>query len=108
MDAETLTLRRATAGDAAAIARLVELEEARPLTGEVLVAEVDGRVTAALSVLDGRAVADIFRPTAELVAMLRTRRDALIRTSRYSHVDSTERPRGLRRLLVRRRAEVAA
>jgi hypothetical protein len=75
----TLTMRLATAGDAAAVGRLVDLEEARPLDGEVLVAELDGRVVATLSVPEDRAVADIFRPTAELVAMLRTRREQLAR-----------------------------
>jgi hypothetical protein len=100
----TLTLRPATEDDAAAVARLVELEEALPLTGEVLLAELDSRVIAAVSVREDRAVADIFRPTAELVAMLRTWRDAHIRARRLSYAGPAERPRGLRRLLTRRPA----
>jgi hypothetical protein len=103
-----LTLRPATGDDAVAVARLVELEEARPLAGEVLVAELDGHVIAALSVLEDRAVADIFRPTAELVAMLRARREALIRARRFSYAGSAERARGIRRLLTRRHAEALA
>jgi hypothetical protein len=78
MHERTLTLRRATADDAAAVARLVELEEARPLPGEVLLADVDGRVIAAVSVREDRAVADIFRPTAELVVLLRKWRDVRV------------------------------
>ena len=89
----SLTLRRATDDDAAALARLVELEEAVPLTGAVLLAELDGQVLAAVSVREDRAVADIFRPTAELVAMLRAWRDALIRARRLSYMGAAEPPR---------------
>jgi hypothetical protein len=103
MHQDSLTLRIATAEDAEALARLVELEEARPLRGEVILAELDGRVMAALSVHDDRAVADIFRPTAEIVAMLRARRGALIRARRFPEVIAP-RSRGMRGL-VRRRAK---
>jgi hypothetical protein len=102
------TMRPATSRDVTAVARLVELEEARPLSGEVLLAEVDGRVIAALSVREDRAVADIFQPTAEIVAMLRTRREQLIRARRFSNVASPERTWGLRRLLARRDLASAA
>jgi hypothetical protein len=104
MHERTLTLRPATEDDAAAVARLVELEEALPLTGELLLAEFDGRVIAAVSVREDRAVADIFRPTAELVAMLRTWRDARIRARRLSSADAAERPHSPRGLLTRRPA----
>jgi hypothetical protein len=104
----TLTLRPATEDDAVAVARLVELEEALPLTGDVLLAELDGYVIAAVSVREDHAVADIFRPTAELVAMLRTWRDALIRVRRFPDAGPAERPRGLRGLLTRRRARTAS
>ena len=67
----SITLRHATAADAAALARLAELEEAAPLTGDVLVAERGGAVVAALAPADDRAVADIFLPTAYAVRMLR-------------------------------------
>jgi hypothetical protein len=105
MYAGTLTLRPAAEHDAAAVARLIELEEAPPLTGAVLLAEVDGRVIAAVSVRENRAVADIFRPTAELVAMLRTWRAVLIRARRFSSsAGVAERPHGVRGLLARRPA----
>jgi hypothetical protein len=71
MNDTTLTLRRAEPADAAALDRLVELEEAAPLRGDVLVAERGGAVVAALTPADDRAVADIFLPTARAVKMLR-------------------------------------
>jgi hypothetical protein len=72
------TIRPARPDDAAALARLAELEEAAPLTGRVLVAETGGEPIAALGVDDGRAVADIFRPTASAVRMLRGCRAELV------------------------------
>jgi hypothetical protein len=106
MPDDMLILRRSTALDAAAIDRLVELEEAEPVVGESLVAELDGTVVAAVALADGRAVADIFRPTAELVRMLRDRREQLIRARRLPA--SATRPRGLRRLLAGRKTRVPA
>src|SRR5829696_3235398 len=78
MHRSNLIIRVAKSADAAAIARLVELEEAPPLTGDALVAELDGTIIAALSMRDGRAVADPFRPTAATVRMLRHWRTELI------------------------------
>ena len=65
-----LTLRYAHAGDAAALDRLAQLDSSHPPRGVVLVAEVGGDVWAAISLDDGHAVADPFRPTGELVALL--------------------------------------
>jgi hypothetical protein len=67
-----LVLRPATSADAAALERLAALDSARPLTGEVMLASAGGDVRAALSLQTGRAVADPFYPSAELVALLRT------------------------------------
>ena len=71
--ASTIVIRRAVTGDIAGLARLATLDSARPLTGEILVAEHDGHPRAALSLHDGRAIADPFLPTAGDVALLRTR-----------------------------------
>ena len=68
-----LRLRPADAHDGASLRRLAALDSARPLRGEVLVAEADDVVVAALSLDDGRTVADPMRPTAEVVDLLRTR-----------------------------------
>ena len=64
------TLRLAVPADAEAVDRLAQLDSRRAPRGTVLVAEVGGELWAAMSVDDGHAVADPFRPTGELVAML--------------------------------------
>jgi hypothetical protein len=53
--------------------RLAELDSQRPVTGPALVGEIDGRPAAAISLADGRVVADPFRPTADVVELLRLR-----------------------------------
>jgi len=68
-----LVLRRAAAEDEGALARLARLDSAPRLTGEVLVAEVDDHIVAAIPVGGGRAIADPFRPTADVVELLRAR-----------------------------------
>lgn len=69
----TLVIRVATRLDHAELRRLAALDSAPPLRGAVLVAQADGRIDAALSLEEGRAVADPFRPTAGLVEVLRAR-----------------------------------
>jgi hypothetical protein len=71
--AARLTLRHATAADAAALARLAALDSSRVPSGELLVGELDGVLVAALSVDTGAAIADPFEPTAAVVAALRVR-----------------------------------
>lgn len=70
---ETLTIRSATQADAVALHRLAALDSASPPTGEMLVAEVDGELWAALDVDTGVAIADPFQPSGELVGLLRFR-----------------------------------
>ena len=107
MSDHILTIRPATTLDAFAVARLVEMEEADPLAGDALLAELDGAVIAAVSLRDDRVVADIFRPTADVARMLRDRREQLIRAREFSYPGSAGRPR-IRRLLPLRRAEKPA
>lgn len=73
-DAETLTIRMAVPADAAAILRLAELDSApQPDAVPTLLAEVEGELRAALP-LDGRPpIANPFRHTAGLVAVLAAR-----------------------------------
>ena len=66
-----LVLRPATSVDTADLERLAALDSARPLEGDVLLAYAGGDVRAALSLESGRAVADPFYPSAELVDLLR-------------------------------------
>lgn len=69
----TLVIRRARDDDGAVLWRLAALDSAAALDGEILLAEVDGQPHAAVSLTDGRHVADPFRRTAELVDLLRLR-----------------------------------
>jgi len=70
---DAVVIRRAFPEDAPALARLAALDSRRPLTGDILLAERDGAILAALSLDDGRVAADPFEPTADLVALLRVR-----------------------------------
>ena len=75
--AERLVLRRSTAEDAPALARLARLDSAPRPRGEMLVAEVDDRIVAAVPFDGGPAIADPFRPTADIVELLRARAELL-------------------------------
>jgi hypothetical protein len=66
-----LVLRPATSADSDGLERLAALDSARPLSGDVLVAAAGGELRAALSLDSGRAVADPFWPSGELVVLLR-------------------------------------
>ena len=70
---ERLVLRRAAAEDELAVARLARLDSAPRPRGEMLVAEVDGKILAAVPVGGGRAIADPFAATADLVDLLQAR-----------------------------------
>jgi hypothetical protein len=68
-----LALRLAGPDEADELAELAELDSQRPLTGDVLVALLDGELVAAMSLEDGRVVADPLVRTLEERALLRTR-----------------------------------
>src|SRR3954471_22897687 len=70
---ERVVLRRAQRQDAHALDRLAALDGVRRPAGELMLAEVDGEILAAVPVAGGRAIADPFRPTADLVDLLRAR-----------------------------------
>ena len=67
----SLTLRHANASDSDRLVRLAALDSSRVPSGELLVAELDGRLVAALSVDTGAAIADPFEHTAAIVESLR-------------------------------------
>jgi hypothetical protein len=75
--ANTYVIRLATEHDAADLRRLAALDGARPLTGRILIGELDGAPAAALSLKTGRSIADPFRFTDRLLIHLRTRGAAL-------------------------------
>jgi hypothetical protein len=73
----TMIIRRTTPGDVDALRRLAALDSKRPIESDALVAEVDGELLAAVSLTGDEAIADPFRHTADLVAMLEMRADQL-------------------------------
>jgi hypothetical protein len=68
-----IALRRADADEADDLRELAALDSKRPLTGEAIVALVDGRLVAAISLDDLRIVADPLVPTADVRVLLRQR-----------------------------------
>lgn len=73
-------IREVREGDETRLRALAELDGARPLSGPALVAMVRTEAWAALSLRDGRAIADPFRPSAATVALLRVRATQLTGT----------------------------
>lgn len=74
---QNVTFRHSTPADETRLTRLAALDSARPLHGPALVAEADSRLLAALPLGSGRAIADPFEPTAELVELLDLHREQL-------------------------------
>ena len=70
-------MRRATADDSARIRTLALLDNKRVPAGPFLVGEIDGELVAARSLSTGTVVADPFRLTSDIVAMLRLRADQM-------------------------------
>jgi hypothetical protein len=71
---QSLTIRMAGPADDAALTRLAQLDSASPVgTAAVLVAALDGELVAALPREDGRTIANPFRRTADVVALLEAR-----------------------------------
>ena len=73
LPADTSVIRLATKADADDLRRLAALDSARPLTGRILIGEIDGVPAAARSLETGRTIADPFLPTARLSTYLRLR-----------------------------------
>jgi hypothetical protein len=73
----SVTIRAAGTLDGAALRRVAQ-RDSRPVPeGELLVAEVDGELQAAIELATGEVIADPFRRTGELVRMLVLRRSLL-------------------------------
>lgn len=70
---DSVVVRAAREADERAVWRLAALDSSAAPSGPTLVAESGGSLLAALSMSTGRAVADPFRRTAELVEMLKLR-----------------------------------
>jgi hypothetical protein len=102
--ATTLTrhhrIRIAGDDDRDRIARIASLDSSHPIEGPALVGEIDGVAVAVVSLTDGRAVANPFRPTAGLVEVMRVRARAMgaadAHRSRARRVrDALRRPRSV-------------
>ena len=76
-----VVIRLAVSDDELALRRLAQLDSARPLAGQKLLAEYGGSLVAAVSMTDGSAIADPFRTTADTVELLRLRAAQLERAA---------------------------
>jgi hypothetical protein len=72
-----LRIRAAVDADSVSILHVARLDSSRPPVGTILVAEDAGEIVAAIAVEDGATVANPFRVTAPVVAVLRLRAEQL-------------------------------
>jgi hypothetical protein len=80
--ASTYAIRPAAEADEPILHRLAELDSQRPLEGPALIGEIGGLPVAAVSLTDGRVIADPFKPTVHLRQILHMRFDAFRAYSR--------------------------
>ena len=81
-----VTIRKARSEDAVALAVLAERDSGETPDGDVVVAEVQGMILAAISLDDGKILSDPFSRTRELRNLLELRRAQLRRRSRPSRL----------------------
>jgi hypothetical protein len=96
---ESVLMRRATAEDSARIRTLALLENTRIPAGPFLVAEAGGEIVAASSLSTGTVVADPFRLTSDIVAMLRLRASQVGATGDLGARRAQRSPRSLQSAL---------
>ena len=72
--ANAFTIRRAHQAEEPTLAWLSALSSGPPLARPALIGDIDGVPAAAISLVDGRVVADPFRPTTALIGQLRLHR----------------------------------
>jgi hypothetical protein len=89
----SVTIRHAFPDDALALARLAALDSAEVPPQPMLLAEMNGELRAALSMLDGTVIADPFHRTAAFVQLLRARAEQLA-----AEAAATRRPAGRTRV----------
>ncbi len=73
----SITIRTAGPDDLAPLLELAERDSASVPRGELLVAESEGEIRAAISIVGGAIIADPFHPTDGLVRLLAARVDQL-------------------------------
>ena len=90
---QAILLHFARPDDSGLVRRLAQLDDAKPLEGEILIAFVAGEAVAALSLTDGRVVANPFVATAHVVTLLRLRQEHLRRDRHHRSWRTILRPR---------------
>jgi hypothetical protein len=75
---KAVALRQARPDDARALRILAELDEEPELTGDALLALIDGEAVAAMSLEDGHVVANPFVATSDAVSLLKLRAGHLL------------------------------
>jgi hypothetical protein len=70
---QSITIRHSTDSDSGRVLELAQLDARPAPVGDTLLAEVEGRLWAAVGVDDGSAVADPFRPADDVVVLLQMR-----------------------------------
>ena len=81
-----ITIRSANRSDAPALHVLAQLDSQPDIVGDALIAEVCGRPVAALEASSGRAVADPFEPTEQVLELLQVRSHGARRRARGRHL----------------------
>jgi hypothetical protein len=77
----SVTIRLGVPADQNRLDRLAVLDSSRTPASPILLAEVDGQLHAAIALSGGSVIADPFRPTADLIGLLRARAHQLNRSS---------------------------
>jgi hypothetical protein len=75
--ATAFVIRKATDEDAQTLRELAEVDSQAPIAVPALIGEIDGAPAAAISLVDGRVIADPFQRTAQLTPLLRLRSRAI-------------------------------
>jgi hypothetical protein len=91
--APSVLIRAARGSDGAALSRLAGLDSSAVPAGSLLLAEADGELVAARSLSTGAAIADPFRPTADVLALLALRARGLAERPRPAGRIAALRPR---------------
>ncbi len=68
-----VVIRPAVSADSGSLRRLAQLDSAPPLKGDVVMAEQAGATVAAISLSDGRLIADPFVSTLDIAELLHIR-----------------------------------
>lgn len=82
--APSVLIRAARGSDGPGLARLAALDSAPLPAGQLIVAEVDGALVAAVTASGGEAIADPFRRTSDVLALLKLHAARRRATSRRS------------------------